>query len=616
MNGEDLFRGLNYVNLEFIEEAETITQLKDEKKILSLRRPILIAAIIAMLLMLVGCAIVYVLSMKEIHIGQQQSYQDVFEYDPDTGEAVAYIGQEPVTEEVLTLAGIQGSRNYRAAQEWFAFKQEYDPDHSIIIELQSAGLVPEFPAEYASYNIYTQEMKDKLDEIVQKYDLKLIGKTVPFRTEELVCKALGLENILVPGSNAVMDLDYAGYQECGNLNMDFTVSIPGDAEHADQKTSCHVYYMHKDAFTEDVISLGEMETWEEWNYTTASGEEVLIFRSPEDWRGFIFCDMPNYTVTLRYTFVHELYGNDADGNTIVDREIMTDRQIERLADTIDFSIEPQLIDGWEELTNQTSGSGEMIDGYSIELKSVYSDGNNARITLGITAPEGVNLQEYDGYPISLQPSNRWGFFEQTSEGSSNVSGGYGSKDDGDGKANTQNVVLDYSAGTEQMRSGERPFAEGKVWSIFWQDIYGSYLNEQTNEGEKVLLTEGTWAIDVVFEDVTVEEMEMITEPLKTQVAYGWDLQGNDVYQDTTITSFILRPMSASILCDLEHAAPDFLTVGDRCVYVVMKDGSQVVFHGDSAGSGIQNLQTESVIDLSQVVSVIMPDGTELNGPDA
>ena len=108
---------------------------------------------------------------------------------------------------------------------------------------------------------------------------------------------------------------------------------------------------------------------------------------------------------------------------------------------------------------------QIIAYYSIELKSVYSDGNNARITLGITAPEGVNLQEYDGYPISLQPSNRWGFFEQTTEGSSNVSGGYGSEDDGDGKANTQNVVLDYSAGTEQMRSGERPFAEGKVEHI-------------------------------------------------------------------------------------------------------------------------------------------------------
>ena len=615
MNGEDLFRGLNYVNVKYIEEAETVTQLQRLKKIFSLRRPVLIAAIIAMMLLLVGCAIVYVLSMKEIHIGQQQTYQDVFEYDPDTGEAIAYVGQETVTEEVLTLAGIQGSRNYRAAQEWFAFKQEYDPDHSIIIELQSEGRVPEFPAEYAAYNIYTQEMKNKLDEIIKKYDLKLIGQTVPFRTEELVCKALGLEDIIVPGSNAVMDLDYAGYQECGNLNMDFTVRIPGDDKHSEQKTSCHIYYMHKDAFTEDVIALGEMETWEEWNYTTASGEEVLIFRSPEDWRGFIFCDMPNYTVTLRYTFIHEQYGNDAEGNMYVDREIMTDQQIERLADTIDFSIEPRLIDGWEELTDQTSGSGEMINGYSIELKSVYSDGNNARITLGITAPEGVNLQEYDGYPISLQPGNRWGFFEQTTEGSSNVSGGYGPEDDGDGKANTRNVVLNYSAGTEQMRNGEKPFADGKVWSIYWQDIYGSYLNEKTDEGEKCLLAEGTWSIDVVFEDVAAEELELIEEPIPAQVAYGWDLQGNDVYQDTMITSVILRPMSASIICDLD-CAPDFLTVGDRCVYVIMKDGSRVAFHSDSAGSGIQNLQTDTPIDLSQVSCLLLPDGTKLTVPQS
>ena len=610
MKGEDLFLGLNYVNSKFIEEAETVTQLQGEKKILSLRRPFLIAAIIAMLLMLVGCAVVYVLSMKKIEIGQQQTYQDVFEYDPDTGAAVSYLGQEAVTEQVLTLAGIQGSRNYQAAQEWFAFRQEYDPDHAMIMQLQSAGLVPEFPAEYASYNLYTQEMKDKLDEIVEKYDLNLIGQTVPFRTEELVCKALGLENILVPGSNAAMELDFAAYQECGNLNMDFGVMLPDE----DLKTQCHIFYMHKDAFTEDVISLGEMETWEEWNYTTASGADVLIFRSPEDWRGFIFCDMPSYTVTLRFTFIDERYSNDASGKTVIDQEFMTDQQIERLADAIDFSIEPRLIEGWEELTSQASGSGEIIHGYSIALKSVYSDGTNARITLSITAPEGIDLLEHGGHPVLLQPGNRWGFFEQVSEGSGNVSGGYGMKDDGDGKANTQDVVLDYTAGTEQMRSGEIPFGEGKVWSIYWQDIYGSYLNEQTNEGEKVLLADGTWAIDVVFENVVTEELELIREPVPGKVAYGWDLQGNDVYQDTMITSFILRPMSASILCDLERIAPDFLTVGDRCVYVVMKDGSQAAFYSDSAGPGIQNLQTDTPIDLEQVAYVQLPDGTVLMAP--
>jgi hypothetical protein len=101
-----------------------------------------------------------------------------------------------------------------------------------------------------------------------------------------------------------MELDYAAYQECGNLNMDFHIRLSDETE-----TQCHIFYMHKDAFTEDVISLEGMETWTQWNYTTASGEKVLIFRSPEDWRGFLFCDMPNYTVTLRYTFIHEQYFN-------------------------------------------------------------------------------------------------------------------------------------------------------------------------------------------------------------------------------------------------------------------------------------------------------------------
>ena len=161
-----------------------------------------------------------------------------------------------------------------------------------------------------------------------------------------------------------------------------------------------------------------------------------------------------------------------------------------------------------------------------------------------------------------------------------------------------------------------PFAEGKVWNIYWQDICATYLNEKTNEPETYLVAEGIWSIDVVFENVVTEELELIREPIPAKVAYGWDMQGKDIYQDTMITSFILRPMSASIICDLEDAAPDFLTVGDRCVYAVMKDGSRVAFYSDSAGSGVQNLHPEAEIDLSQVVSVLLPDGTEFKAPEA
>lgn len=620
MNGKDLFRALNDVGNDLIENAEygqfPAEAEKNGNTRRLLRRPFLIAAIIALMLLLMGCAVAYLLSMREIHIGQQQTHQDVFAYDPESGQAVAYLGQETVTEEVLTLAGMKGSRNYQAAQEWFAFKKEYDPDHSILEKLQNDGLVPEYPAEYESYNIYSQELKDKLDEILEKYNLNLIGETIPFKTEELACKALGLEDIVNPESGAFMEVDYVGYQECGNLNMDFNFVIPGDSDSGEQKTRCHLYYMRKDAFTEDVISLREIETWKEWTYQTASGADVLIFRSPSDWRGYIFCDMPNYTLTLRFQFISEQYSNDAAGNMIREKEVMTDQEINRLADAIDFTIEPKLAEGWEELTELAAGSGETIDGYSMELKSVESDGNHAIITLGITAPEGVNLLEHDGYPLSLKHSNRWGFFEPATGGSGNVSGGYKVEDDGDGKPNTQNVVLTYSAGCGQIREGEVPFASGRVWNIYWQDLYASYLDEKTNEAEAYLLAEGTWSVDVIFEDVLVEELELITAPLASRAACGWDMKGNDVYQDTMITAFILRPMSASIICDLEHAAPDFFTVGDGCAYVILLDGSRIPLYGDNAGSGIQNLLPESTIDLNQVVSVLMPDGTEIKVPEA
>lgn len=59
MNGKDLFLGMNYVNAKFVDEAETVTNLKGERKIIPLRKAVLIAAIIALLAFTVtACAVV------------------------------------------------------------------------------------------------------------------------------------------------------------------------------------------------------------------------------------------------------------------------------------------------------------------------------------------------------------------------------------------------------------------------------------------------------------------------------------------------------------------------------------------------------------------------------
>lgn len=205
MKGKDLFLGLSYIDKQYIAEAE-LESLPRHK---TLRRPLLVAALVALMLLLVGCAAVYLLSLREIKLGDQEVTYDVYDYDPESGEALAYVGQESMTQQVLTLSGLSNTPASKAAREWYAFLETYDPDRTIQQEVW--GKEPEFPEEYYGYGLYTQEMKDKLDEILAKYDLKLRGAPVEFQTTKLLFKALGMENVLNPGSEAKMRLGYAEY---------------------------------------------------------------------------------------------------------------------------------------------------------------------------------------------------------------------------------------------------------------------------------------------------------------------------------------------------------------------------------------------------------------------
>lgn len=74
MNGKNLFLGMNYVNTKFVEEAETVTQLQGVRKGLSLRRTVVLAAVIGLMLLLLGCGIYALVSMqvKEVELYSDQ----------------------------------------------------------------------------------------------------------------------------------------------------------------------------------------------------------------------------------------------------------------------------------------------------------------------------------------------------------------------------------------------------------------------------------------------------------------------------------------------------------------------------------------------------------------
>ena len=79
MNAMDLMTGLNNVRDKFVVSAGEFRQGERQVRALPKRKLWLIAAVIALALLLVGCAVVYVLRLQDMAFGQET--QEAFEGD-------------------------------------------------------------------------------------------------------------------------------------------------------------------------------------------------------------------------------------------------------------------------------------------------------------------------------------------------------------------------------------------------------------------------------------------------------------------------------------------------------------------------------------------------------
>lgn len=578
--------GISAENLFGAEELQSRPGVRTNGK-MKMKRAVLIAAVIALTLLLVGCAVVYVLSLNGIKLGDQLVTYDVYDENPNSKDPFTVVGQETYTQQVLTLAGLDGTPASQAAREWYAFCESYDPDG--MIQKAAWGKELELPEEYYGYGLYSQEMKDKLDEILTKYHLKLRGKQVEFQTSKLLFRALGMENVLNSGSEAQMHIDHAAYYENGNLDLFFIISIPCQNGTDFEKANGYLYYRPKDCFIPDTAVLTEVQ-WEEWNYTTASGDKVLILRSEDAASAWIFCDMPNHTVSLRLDTIQKIYEEMENGVPVAKFDIMTKEQLERVADDIDFSLEPKLVEGWETMSDAAVPAGQEINGYRIDPVSAFTDGYGYQIVLRITAPEGVALTDPEDHTAQVEPGN----------------GTYGlCKEDGDGKLNTCHYILsDNIRKSECPEDGSLPYPQGNVIPVYWEDLYFSRFDFEKTQSDRKLLTEGTWKFNIPLSEADTREIELLTQPITAKGCIGWRIDdGTDALEDLQITSMTLRSMGIDLTCEKENA--DFFSFDGQFSYIVMKDGSWVEFGW--------NVLDER-IDLDQVAYVQLADKTILPMP--
>ncbi len=267
-------------------------------------------------------------------------------------------------------------------------------------------------------------------------------------------------------------------------------------------------------------------------------------------------------------------------------------------------------------------------GYSLELKSILSDGNTVYLTIGITAPSDVteaDLRSLWGSDIDFYDGNG----EFCASWSMDV------LDDRDGLENT--AILMFELNSADWNSGNIwTLRINKLSKYVYNEAYMQELLDTKYAGQEnimftdeesalihqqVVLAEGPWGFTFDLSEIEKSSVELLSAPVTASVCYGFTEEGVDLFDDVKVTSFILSPLSATIQADCNYA-PDF-TAGGPKVYAVLTDGSRIELipnwsrvellpNGGHVGKA--HFNAASPIILEEVDHILLPDGNKLLMP--
>ena len=324
MNGKDLLMGLGNISLSYYEEAEQETLGKTRRP--SYKRQLLVAVILALALLLVGCAVFYALRLQDMSIGQETYTQ---EFD-DKGLAI-----EPTekTRDIITVYGHSGDPIQLALTEWFEYLNTYDPDRKLAENvLDNPGIANQY--EY-TYGCYTGDMAAQVDAIAQKHGLKLLDESLIFQNyhSAIFFEETGISSFLKPGSGAEMTRLSGIYYPPYNFEMDFTLS----AQQLEPQLWGKVIYARKDYFPHAVPAGMDLSEYAQWDHTTADGTQLLLALSSKG-AGFVICETREAMLILR------LDGNFSGSAYPQEDQVMTGEELESIAELFDYSVCPQALD--------------------------------------------------------------------------------------------------------------------------------------------------------------------------------------------------------------------------------------------------------------------------------
>lgn len=274
------------------------------------KRLFMLAAVIAVAAALSGLAIaVNFLGLRDTLLPEQYGVYKTDEY----GKIIP--GEYEYTD-FISLSGFNDTPESQALAEWQSFLEGYDQDGSIIA---SVGNNPTgFEDRYGMYLVYTQEMADKLEEIIAKYDLRL-HSWMEVILPEVWPLAVG---DFMAGNNTA----WSGYiYEDGTFQFDGEAELPGYG-----KIDYQFRRTARGTFNDVMLNVGDLSGFQEWNCQTSCGVTVTLGLGPQN-RSLLIADLGDSFVTVNVLTGME--GDDTFSSGGIGRA-----ELEAFADLFDFTV--------------------------------------------------------------------------------------------------------------------------------------------------------------------------------------------------------------------------------------------------------------------------------------
>lgn len=332
MKAKRLLTVLGDVNDAYIAELYAPNEMRTRS---SGKRVWLIAAIVALMLVLVGCAVVHMLRMQDLKL-TDNPYSD------------AYATESTEKTDTISMQGYADSPNYLAAKEWVAFKKSYDPDLKIMQSLSNEERI--MPEEYWSYNCYTTEMTAKIDEICEKYGLIKQGAAAMMDFQEPFFDALQIEGVVREDAKAEIVIHPQYFYKTGTFMLSCETLLLGENVPWNYNLQYQFYCVKKTDFDDVFLNVGDMESFEQWEYNTWNGIKALLAMSPE--KALVIVDKEDAFITINV--MNPWVENEALGAR------MSREAFEAFADTFDFSFVSQPVSDadWEAARNAEQAAAD------------------------------------------------------------------------------------------------------------------------------------------------------------------------------------------------------------------------------------------------------------------